>query len=267
MTHLHLTYRHSASRQDDAMENCVGFGSSQEFVPPPTAPCVREVSWGSQSVSMLLMGGGFGAGSGSAATTPSSEIHIFMDSTDRDLWYPSRTSFSGRFTNELVRILRERTHPTNGGSENRLGLRDAECPPPPVTLKSSTSIEILHTGRSSRSIVSDLLWEDSFNSTAMDDPLACYRDGYWTQLSPVAAANCKDDSAEPSLGTTSPTVSPPGLCSATCACSDSSSSNDDHDDTGSVWGQPLGASSSRPKNRDVAPRMPSRRRRLSEDST
>jgi hypothetical protein len=268
MTHLHLTYRHSASRQDEAMENCVGFGS-QELVPPPTAPCVREVSWGSQSVSVLLMGcGGVGSGYGSAAAAPSSEIHIFMDATDRDIfWHPSHTNFSGRFTNDLVRILHKRSHPTNGGSEHRLALRDAEGPPPPLSLASSTSIEILHTGRSSRSIVSDLLWEDSFNSPAMDDPLACYRDGYRTQWSTLAVP--QDDSAASSLLDAMATKQTQdlGSSSSTSTCSESSSSDDDSDDTGTLWGEPPEGSSSHSRTRDVAPRMPSRRRRLSEDST
>jgi hypothetical protein len=249
------------------MENCVGFGSSsQERVPPPPAPCVREVSWGSQSVSVLLMGGGFGTGSGSAATATSSELHIFMDSTDRDrdLWRPSHTSYSGRFTtNKLVRILRERAHPTSGGSENRRAPPDMECPPPPLSLTSSISIEILHTGRSSRSIVSDLLWEDSFNSTAKDDPLACDTHGYFTQLSTVEAS----DSAEPSLVTTKPIVSSPGLIFSTCTCSESSSVVDNNADNRTTSGQPIEGSTVRPKNHDVAPRMPSRRRRPSEDGS
>jgi hypothetical protein len=266
MTHLHLTYRHSASRQDEAMEACFSFGS-EDLAPPPTAPCVREVSWGSQSVSMLLMGGGGETGGGSSATAPSSDVHIFMDSSDRDpFWHPSQTNLSGKFTNELARILHECTHPTNRRSESRLAPSNSGCSPPPLPLTSSTSIEILHTGRSSRSIVSDLLWEDSFNSAAMDGPLACYRDGCRTHPRSTLAA-FQEDSAVTSLQDAMATNPSQELDSSTSTCSESSSSDDDSDDTGPLWGEPNGGSSFRPRNRDVAPRMPSRRRRLSEDST
>jgi hypothetical protein len=256
MTHLYLTYPPSASRQDEALENCVCF-DSEDHAPPPTAPCMREVSWGSQSVSALLIGdGGGGTGYGTAAPTPSSEIHIFMDTMDLDLlWYPSQTNFSGMLPSELVRMRHRRTHPTTGRSESRRSLRhDGEGPPPPLSLTSSTSIEILHTGRSSRSIVSDLLWEDSFtvNGTATDDPLACYRDRYRTPRSTTTAPLVDSMVTKPS----------PKLGS-----SESSRSDEDSDGTASLRGEPQEGSSCSTRRRDVAPRMPSRRRRLSEDGT
>jgi hypothetical protein len=260
MPTANLAHLSSALSEDDATVETTYVGD--EIVRLPSTRTVsysREISWGSQSLSVLLLGtGGDGNASNSASKTPSSgEIHIFMDASDRELCGTNRPRVEDLLTSgaNVVRRFRERTHPSNGALENLSTSHDA---PPPSTFTSLPSIQILRTGSGNSRIIKELLLEESFNGSAghnsatrSDDPLACWRLGYHPRWSASAGGDSNALSDVPPLSFGSRSLT--GTCPV-------ASRPDNNGSNGSGIKGMRGPDSSalQRKPRDAPPRMPSR---------
>jgi hypothetical protein len=274
MTKVRLACQASALRKSDTMEQTASFGDDLIVLPPPpTAPCSRGISWGGKahSISMLLLGKS-GAGNtnngASKISTSDNDIHIFMDSSDREeLCHSSHPSFADLFTSgvNVVRLIHERTHPSHAASDNLL----SSSVPPPPTMVSSPSIQILHTGSGDTRIINELLWEESFNGSAThvgvarDDPLSCCRFGH----KPRWASLMGDDPVVVSLSDRmTPSHRETSQSNSLARCCPVSSRSDDEDNSGrGMEGMRANDASAQHRNcRDAPPRMPSRRE-LSDD--
>jgi hypothetical protein len=280
MTNVHIACQPStfSLSKDETIEPTTYFGKGKVILPPPpTAPYSRGISWGgkAQTISMLLLDKGCaGNTSSSASKAPSSdnELHIFMDSSEREeLGCPSHSSdadvFSSRTSGALLHP--ERNHPSNAASDNLLASLPSSNAPSPPMFTSSPSIQILHTGSGSTRIINEMLWDESSSgsiaqvSATRDDPLACQR----LEYQPRWSSSPGGTSVVPSLsGTMTPPQRESSLSMGVRPFTSSgpvTTKPEDNDTSGGVIERSLAPNASTTPQRfcrDAPPRMPSRRR-------